>query len=92
MPGCFSKSVNQHQICVFSIVFVLWTGPFSSLRHIFSAADKAAVVPCEANGEENLTGPIRLRPQNGTAVQMVSFQKSFSDHIIQNNRHCRRES
>lgn len=40
-------------------------------NEIFSAADKTMVIPCRANGEkgeENLTGPIRLRSQNGTAV------------------------
>jgi len=44
------------------------TGPLPFLRHIFSAADKAAVIPRGANGGENWTGPIRLRPSNGTAV------------------------
>lgn len=89
--GCFSKPVSCPEF-VFSFLFVLWTGPFSFLRRIFSAADETTVMPCGANGEngeENLTGPIRLRPQNGTAVWKVNIQKSLSDHVIQNTRHCR---
>lgn len=88
--GLFLQAYLSSQTCVF-FLFVLWTGPFFLLRHIFSAADKTTVSPCEANGEngeENLTGPIRLRPQNGTAVWKVNIQKSFSDHVIQNTRPC----
>lgn len=49
-----------HYICPVDMTFLF--------KHIFSAADKAAVVPCGANSEENLTGPIQLRTQKGTAV------------------------
>lgn len=59
--GLFLQAYLSSQTCVF-FLFVLWTGPFFLLRHIFSAADKTTVSPCEANGEngeENLTGTIK---------------------------------
>lgn len=57
--GLFLQVCQSSQIGVF-FLFVLWTGPCSFLRHIFSAADKTTVIPSGANGKENLTGPIRF--------------------------------
>lgn len=82
-----SSGLSAIQACLSTVAEQ--TGLFSFLRHIFSAADKAAVIPCGANGEENWTGPIRLRPQNRTAAWMGNFRKSFSDYVIQDNRHWR---
>lgn len=68
MLGCFSKPVSHTKSVSSPLYLSCGQDPSLSLDTFFSAADKAAVIPCGANGEENLTGPIRLRPQNGTAV------------------------
>lgn len=69
--GCFSKPVSCPKFVCSPFYLSCGQVPTLSLeKSTFSAADKTTVIPCGANGEnseENLTGPIRLRPQNGNS-------------------------
>lgn len=88
--GCFSKPIC-HPRLVSSFYLSCGQVPsfyLDTFSQLLTRLQSAPVKQMVKMVRKIWLEPLRLRPQNGTAVWKVNIQKSFSDHVIQNTRPC----